>query len=146
MPAYKVPLVHSAIVGHPIFQMPFNPNSYTDIFSRFGAALEIGRIYIDKVTVDSQHADVCQAVIDEVVQTLSAHFAAINLPWVADQNEVPFWRALVESGRLQLEMYAEYAAKPKDVMVYEAMPGTPPPFVDEPPFTVGGTPPTGNCC
>ena len=146
MPAYKVPLVHSAIVGTSCFQTQFNPNSYVDIFSRFGTALEIGQYYIDKVTVNDQHADVCQAVIDEVVQTLSSRFAAINLPWIPDQNEVSFWRGLVENGRLQLELYAEYAAKPKNVMVYEAMSDTPPPFIDEPPFGDEEVPPTGSCC
>lgn len=150
MPVYKVPDVHSAIIGSHIFQMPFSPNSYADIFSCFGFALEIGRVYIDKITAHDNRADLAQAVIDEVVQTLSARFAGINLPWMDDQNEVPFWRAVVESGRQQLELYAEYTAPKNAGLVYEVPPGTPPPMVDEEPDAsnppAGSVHPDGSSC
>lgn len=115
----KLPAVRQAIISTPCFGMPFNRNSYTNIFSRFGVALDVGCQFIDKLALDEQHADLCQAIIDEVVAVLSSDFAAINLEWIRDKDEVPFWRALVEDARAQLEMYAQHASRNYNQLAFE---------------------------
>ncbi len=107
-----IPALRSAILEHALFTSAFDRTSYEAIYSRLGALLDITKTYIDKVVSDPNHApETVQAVIDQATTTLAGQVFNINLPWIIDTDEVPFWRGLVESARVQLEMYAEYAPK-----------------------------------
>lgn len=105
-----IPALRSAILEHALFTSVFDRTSYEAIYSRIGAMLDIAKTYIDKVVSDPNHApETVQAVIDQAVTTLNSHLSGINLPWVPDEDEVPFWRGLSIDARIQLELYAEYA-------------------------------------
>lgn len=107
-----IPTLRAAILEHALFTSAFNRTSYEAIYSRFGALLDITKTYIDKVVSDPNHTpETVQAVIDQATTTLAGQVFNINLPWIIDADEVPFWRGLVESARVQLEMYAEYVTK-----------------------------------
>jgi len=142
MPIIRVPDVREAILASPCFQSPFDSNSYAAIFHRLGVALDIGKTFIDKITIDEQHADIAQAVIGEVSSTLSSYFAAIDLAWVPDSVETPFWRSLVASAEEHLGMYAYYIALGQTVLTHATPEPTEPTEPAERPAAI----PRDGCC
>jgi len=116
-----IPDLRSAILGHALFTSAFDRNSYEAIYSRIGALLDITKVYIDKVMTDPNHApETVQAVIDTAVDTLNSQLFGINLPWIPDEDEVPFWRGLTIDARIQLELYTEYKTQSWPVSLIEA--------------------------
>lgn len=133
-----LPQFRAEAASLPIFNMPYNKGSYTDIFARIGAVLSYAVSYMERLVAQNLADEATiEAVIRETERIYDIYIGPMDIPWVPNVVEPLIDAQLRAAIRPNLQAAAGYfrnRIKPTPTPAPEPTPApAPAPVVGSPP-------------